>query len=45
MVFKVYSAALALLPLLPLSSVAAQEGIVPASGYCVENAENNNQRR
>ncbi|MFT6644002.1 MAG: hypothetical protein ACJAX5_001636, partial [Patiriisocius sp.] len=42
---KVYSAALALLPLLPLSSVAAQEGIVPASGYCVENAENNNQRR
>jgi hypothetical protein len=45
MVFKVYSAALTLLALLPLSSVAAQEGIVPASGYCVENAENNNQRR
>jgi len=45
MVFRYYSVALTLLALLPLSSVAAQERIIPASGYCVEDAGNNIQRR
>jgi hypothetical protein len=45
MVFKQRQAVLALFVLLPWSFAHADEGILPASGYCVEDPENTQQRR